>query len=151
VIKVFFELWDNSNPFYSKLGVFGVAVNNKLAAATFISSNTHEIRWAYKKEDGNWSRPGRYIKKPGINSEYFGRALEISEDYLFIGDEFKDQGEVYYTKFDWEGKKWENLSLPITADDDSVDEFGYSIAVEKNIMAVGAPGSNQDTGAVYIF
>jgi hypothetical protein len=149
--KGFFELWDNSNPFYSKLGVFGVAVNNKLAAATFISSNTHEIRWAYKKEDGNWSRPGRYIKKPGINSEYFGRALEISEDYLFIGDEFKDQGEVYYTKFDWEGKKWENLSLPITADDDSVDEFGYSIAVEKNIMAVGAPGSNQDTGAVYIF
>ncbi len=47
------------------------------------------------------------------------------------------------------------LQLPqskLTADDRAVnDEFGYSVAVDGNTAVVGAPGSNGNAGAAYVF
>ena len=40
----------------------------------------------------------------------------------------------------------------LTADDRANDdEFGYSVAIDRNTAVVGAPGSNSNAGAVYVF
>jgi hypothetical protein len=86
----------------------------------------------------------------------FGHAVAISESTAIIGARYddnedeNDSGSAYL--FDTITGE---LIAKITADDRAVDDlFGQSVAINKGIAVIGAPGNDdngEDSGAAYVF
>ncbi len=127
----------------------GTAIDNGLAAALFADADEYEIKTAYK--DGKTWRGSDELYPPEGHSDYFGRALSINGNYLAVGDEAVGKGKVYYQQFDPIDKKWEKAWSDLTCEDPLADDFGWSIAMQDNLLAVGAPATDEGKGAVYLF
>ncbi|MBZ0113458.1 MAG: FG-GAP repeat protein [Thermoanaerobaculia bacterium] len=88
----------------------------------------------------------------------FGRSVDVFGDFAVIGapgdsEEANGAGAAYV--FHYAAGTWTQIQK-LTADDDAVanDEFGFDVSVERNLIAVGAPGDDDagnDAGAAYLF
>jgi FG-GAP repeat len=113
----------------------------------------------YKYDGSNWVFFKKLIDATGQASDEFGWSVSISGDYAVVGARVDDiganinQGSVSVYKFD--GTDWvfmQRLTDPIGL---SIDEFGSSVSISGNYIAVGATngnaGSSVDFGTVSIF
>lgn len=81
----------------------------------------------------------------------FARAVDISGETIFVGEpaNHHQPGLVYiYSK---SGDSWQESNRLKASDGDVGNRFGSGISAHGNMAAVGAPGANDGTGAVYIF
>jgi LPXTG-site transpeptidase (sortase) family protein len=117
-------------------------------------------------EDGNrvfaqgvvsWGQLIKLTAIDGVADDHFGSTVAMSGDTLVIGADWDDDkgassGSVYV--FERSGGVWV-LSAKFTAfDGDANDYFGYSVAVDGNIVAVGAyfdDDNGTSSGSVYVF
>ena len=96
-------------------------------------------------------------------NDYFGTAVALDGDLLAVGASYADadgtnKGEVYLIKDG--GDNWDSIAatditkvthsstLGITLANN--DHFGYGVALDNGILAVGADGDTSNAGAVYI-
>ena len=87
--------------------------------------------------------------------DFFGNAVAIDGDYLVVGM-YGDMiggtrfgGSAYV--FVRNGGTW-SFQAKLTADDGQAgDQFGFSVDVSRDLVAVGAPERDSKTGAVYLF
>ena len=102
----------------------------------------------------NW---GQALRLAGHNTDWgdaFGVAVDIDGDSIIVGAHAGGNyiGQAYIFERDavdpyaWSEVAW------LTADDGyAYDYFGYAVAISGEIAAVGAPGDEGLTGAVYVF
>lgn len=128
----------------------GVSISNELAAARVIDNDKPMIRTYYKLA-GEWKKSTKDIYSPPVGSSNFGRDLVIDGDYMVVGDENLGRGLVFVFKFDWDSKKWREEFELLTTDDPTAKAFGWSLTLDGNRLAVGAPETDNEKGAVYIF
>lgn len=92
------------------------------------------------------------------NSDWFGRAVDVSGEFAVVGapgddEEATNAGAAYV--FRRVGFTWVEIQkLTAAADAEQFDYFGTDVAVERDLIAVGAPGDDDqggDAGAVYLF
>jgi hypothetical protein len=90
--------------------------------------------------------------------DQFGFSVAVSGDNMAVGAPFDDgvgssSGSVYV--FQREGMLWTKEPLFLTAEDAApFDQFGFSVAISSDTMAVGAPYKSDGltySGAVYLF
>ena len=91
--------------------------------------------------------------------DQFGTSVAISGTTAVVGAAFEDingnedQGAVYV--YTWNGLDWVQQGSPLTASNGAAgDNFGISVAVDGDTLAVGAWSANlgeTNAGAVYIF
>lgn len=86
-------------------------------------------------------------------SDYFGRAVAISDKYCVVGAPYDDttggaSGQAYVFNIET-GKYVSTLSNPNTSTPQS-DYFATSVDIDGDIAIIGAPGAN-GTGNAYIF
>lgn len=80
----------------------------------------------------------------------FGRSVAISSDgYAVIGTRNDQSAYV----FEYDGSRWVEKQKLAAPSFDPVDLFGWSVAIFKNKIIVGAPnaGENNSVGAAYLF
>jgi len=102
------------------------------------------------------SAPGTFPPQPAIG---FGSAVAFSGDQLLIGRPGvvvgfpmppSQAGEVHVYRRT-AGGQWSKLSS-VTAGGVSLDDgFGMALSADGNLIAVGAPGTAEKRGAVYVF
>ena len=86
----------------------------------------------------------------------FGSALAMEGDLVFIGAPNTPGGGAVYV-FERDGDSWTRNQKVVSTDIDEGDYFGAALAVHNGLLAVGAPGredeagSLTDSGAVYLF
>lgn len=90
--------------------------------------------------------------------DLFGQSVDIDGRFAVIGapgddEEAQDAGAAYV--FEQQGDTWVEVQK-LTAGDDasSSDEFGFDVAIARDIIAVGARWNDEaafDAGAVYVF
>lgn len=95
------------------------------------------------------------------NSDRFGHSLDLDGDVAVIGapgdDEAGTNAGAAYVFRRTDGIWTQETKLTAGADANSFDEFGWDVAVERGLIAVGAPnddeaaGGGSDSGAVYLF
>jgi choice-of-anchor B domain-containing protein len=100
--------------------------------------------------------PGAAPLSPAIG---FGSAVAIAGDEVLVGRPglvlgfpmpASETGAVHVYRRDGAGR-WVESST-VTAEGISIEDgFGSAIAVEGNVLAVGAPGTAENRGAVYLF
>lgn len=91
------------------------------------------------------------------NDDNFGHAVDISGTTAIIGasnaeaDSNINQGAVYIYSYSTSSKTWRQTQKLTAADGVANDNFGTSVSLVGNYMAIGAPGCSANTGAVYIY
>ena len=111
-----------------------------------------------RDNDGVWSQQA-YLKASNAEvNDQFGFSVTLSGDTLAVGavgknstDNIKpDIGAVYVFTRDIDGN-WTQQAYLKAFNAEENDQFGFSVALSGDTLAVGAVGKNIDAGAVYVF
>ena len=108
---------------------------------------------------GGWEEVAKLTPQGGKKNDQFGFTVAMLGDTIAVGarradpDNMKDAGAAYVYTLDGNTV---DLAARLTANDASEgDEFGQSIAIAGNAIAVGAwkddIGADEDQGSVYLF
>jgi len=82
------------------------------------------------------------------NSDRFGWTIQKLDNGFAVGEPYAGSDESGSVRiFDSDGNLGSTIQNPGTSD----DNFGYSLGALGNILAVGAPGTNGNSGTVYLF
>ncbi len=114
--------------------------------------------WAALEEDGTgWIQQAELMAPDGAANDHFGLVVAVSGSTAVAGAPWHTvgtaEGAAYV--FVGSGGTW-TQQAELTAPDGALnDHFGWSVAVDGSMVAVGAiyhtVGSNQAQGAVYVF
>jgi hypothetical protein len=105
----------------------------------------------------NWGQVKKIIGSDVTGGNYFGTSVAVSGDVIVVGSNgddaiSADAGAAYVFHRDIGGTDNWGESARITASDGEMgDWFGYSVAVDGDIIVVGAYHKNFSTGAAYIY
>lgn len=110
--------------------------------------------YVFFEQVGNWLSVGKLTANDAALSDDFGSAVAISDTKIVVGAARHDQsgtdrGAVYvYGIVDF---VWQQIGKITASDAADQDQFGYSLSVDGDWLAVGAPGVSGAAGAAYLF
>lgn len=125
-----------------------------------------------KKVSGEWIEWKKLVASDRFAADYFGWSVSISGDIVAVGAWAEDEdaaglnnkdgaGSVYlFSKNQGGADNWGQLKKLVAPDRDFDDRFGYSVAINGTILAVGAYAEDHDAaganlvnqaGSAYIF
>ena len=115
--------------------------------------------YIYHKDSGglnNWGHIKTLLASDASSDADFGYTVAISESIIAIGAPNDNaQGAVYIFQRDEGGSdNWGQVKKIVPADIAIGDEFGASVHIANDTLAVGTPGDDDlglDSGSVYIF
>ncbi len=145
---------------YDEFG-WSVAIEGNLAV---VGANGYDDpnRWTgsvyvFRYEDPNWVQEAQ-LKADGVGYywEEFGYSVDLSNDIIVVGaskaniNGFKS-GAVYVFRYD--GSDWNQEAKLLASDGERLALFGIDVAIEDEILAIGASGDTPTTsaGSVYIY
>jgi hypothetical protein len=114
-----------------------------------------------KPSSGSWTQIAQLMASNGANGDHFGRSVSISKDAytIVVGAEKNDyntaitkSGAAYLfrAKVSSTTVEWRQVEKIVAGDRDTDDNLGSSLAIDNNILVVGARGDDEYTGAVYV-
>ncbi len=114
--------------------------------------------FVFEQQAGIWVRrePALEPSDPASGSE-FGYSVAIDNNRIVVGAPLRDEGAMeeagaaYVYRYD--GIAWVEEARLVASDADADDHFGRAVAIEDDLIAIGAPEFRGDGfgGAVYIF
>lgn len=113
--------------------------------------------YIFKRDGGNWPFVQRLALANPTEAEYFGGALALAGDILWVGAEgsaaggFTEQGLVHQYNYSLDSGNWEPATEISVDNGLPGDLFGHDLAVSGERLAVSAYGRNGFQGVVYIF
>ena len=130
----------------------GAAIDGDVAVIATTPPTNDGSAWVYRRIDSEWKGEEQLSPFPN-SSTTFGASAAVSGNVIVVGAPLEncEQGAVYVYRFN--GSIWSEEQR-ITAPTPTPIQFGTSVAIWGEIIAVGAPRDDQagpDAGAVYIF
>jgi cysteine-rich repeat protein len=128
-------------------GAIGCADNGKMSGSAYV----------FVRTNGEWSQEQKLLASDGAVSDWFGNSVAISGDTLVVGAYFDDDkgdksGSAYvYAR---ENGNWTEQQKLVPDDGGAKDQFGYSVAIDGDTLAVGAVEADEaeaNAGAVYVY
>lgn len=115
--------------------------------------------YVFQKQSGSWSQVAKLHASNGVQGDNFGSSVDIFENIIVVGAPYKNisgdpfRGRVYV--FRRIGHVW-NQEIGLAASDgEPNDQFGKSVAIHNNILAIGAPHRDHsnfgDAGSIYVY
>ena len=108
----------------------------------------------FRLEAGDWTWSQRLTPSQAEAHEFFSRSITLDANRALIGayghdtDAGNNSGYVYDFRFD--GNQWSEHGILEASDRGAGDWFGWDVAMEGTIAAVGAQSAD-GVGAVYVF
>ena len=112
----------------------------------------------YVRSGTNWTQQAKLLANDGAQGDKFGYSVAVSDNTIVIGaynvdGTFADAGSAYV--FTRTGTTWTQQQKLTAGDGTASDEFGNAVAIQGDIIAVGAHfadlPSNAASGSVYLF
>jgi hypothetical protein len=103
-----------------------------------------------------WGQVAKLTAADGATGDWFGRSVSISGDTVVVGAlRDDDNGSAYIFNRDQGGAHaWGQVAKLTASDGTGYDDFGHSVAISGDTVAVGAYGDNDlglYSGSAYIF
>jgi len=113
--------------------------------------------YVFRNNGSTWIQEAKLLAGDAQGGERFGSSVALDGDTIVVGatyggDEDAQTGSVYV--FTYNGFDWEQKAELLAEDLGDGDKFGYSVAIEGDIIIAGAPyhdGGESNSGAAYVF
>ena len=119
-----------------------------------VGSTTMETVYVFEKDgDGTWSETQAMQARGSVEGDYIGRMAAVDGDnvlmaaWAFSGS----RGAVYVFHRDASTGRWSESGRLTGSDSQPNDLFGMSVAIDGDVVLIGAPEKDGSTGAVYVF
>ncbi len=108
---------------------------------------------AFQRDGDGWSEIQTLSAGELGNSARFGSALEWAGDHLLVGAPraYGATGTAYTFAFDSSAESWRNQGRLLPYDGTSRHLFGRGLAYDGTDLWIGAPGAENQSGALYRF
>ena len=139
---------------YDRFG-FRVALDGTYAIVTSPGDddtyNYSGSAYVFFNNGTSWSQQTKLHASDPAASDEFGYSCSMSGDYAVVStrqdDESRGSAYVYMRT----GTSWDFQQKIMATTRTAGDQFGNSVCLRDNYVAIGAPGTASDTGAVYVF
>ena len=127
------------------------AISGNYVIVGSISQNTATV---FAFDGKNWAKQAELIPR---DTGSVGWSVAVSGDSLIIGVPHDDAGAETSgsaSVFGRKGKSWDQRAKLGTDDPTKADNFGYSVAIDRNTAIVGVPrddDAGRDSGSAYVF
>lgn len=117
--------------------------------------------YVFVRNGAAWTQQAKLTATDAQAYDCFGQSVEVQSDAIIVGAPGRwgegpigrNQGRAYV--YEWSGTTWTEAQILTTSDGQEGDNFGYSLAVSGDHLAISAihrPGAGYSYyGAVYIF
>jgi hypothetical protein len=102
----------------------------------------------FSRRGSSWV-PERTFVNPNPDPEAFGTSVSLGDGVLVVGAP-RDSGPGAVYVFEKGGQGWTQAAWLTAPDARPADGFGTTVSVSGNLLAIGAPGMDSGTGAVYV-
>lgn len=126
------------------------------APGAFVDGESRGAAYLYNRQDEAWVQVGQLIASDGNASDGFGTAVAIAGDTIVVGAPSYALNGMYAGAayvFTRNGSRWSESAILVPSIVGDI-RFGFSVAVDGDTIAVGAPYTDSgftNSGAVYIF
>ena len=110
--------------------------------------------YIYRFDGTTWIQEQMIFPSDIETGDRFGDSVDVSGDTIVVGAHFEDgpgidHGAAYVFSFD--GTVWNEDQKLVASDAHLFDYFGEVVAIDGDVVAVGAPKDTLISGAVYVF
>src|SRR5262249_49603976 len=113
------------------------------------------VAYIFVRSGTTWSQQQKLTASDGMPFDYFGSSAAISGDMVVIGATNANLGQGAAYVFTRSGTTWIQQQILTASDGAAFDQFGLSVAISGDTLAIGAPNAdiewNEEQGATYIF
>jgi hypothetical protein len=144
---------------------FSISLSNDTLAVGAVGKNNVDNSkqdigavYVFSRNNGIWTQQAYLKALDAEDNDQFGFSVALSGDSLAVGavgknnvdNSKQDIGAVYVFTRDNVGD-WSQQDFIRAFNAEDNDQFGFSISLSSDTLAVGAVGKNIDAGAVYVF
>src|SRR5712692_5036775 len=134
-----------------------VAINaDTVVVGAWVKNSNAGAAYIFERNQGgaeNWGQVQKLTASDAAANGYFGYSVSINSDTVVVGAYGKIPGAAYIFERNQGGAEhWGQVQRLTASDAVGGDQFGISVAINIDTVAVGANHGNRGTsGAVYIF
>ncbi|MBN2281537.1 MAG: T9SS type A sorting domain-containing protein [Candidatus Marinimicrobia bacterium] len=129
------------------VGAWNVKIGNFLPGAAYV----------FSRSGNTWSQQAKLLAPDRYSGDYFGRSVAIDNNFIAIGSPKDDDGgsssgSVYL--FVPSGLSYIFQTKLIAYDDETNDQFGWSVALSENTLLIGSNGDDDKgsgSGSAYLY
>ena len=134
--------------FGSSISGFGAFL---FVGATEFEDNTGIVYVFEKGSDGSWREINSLQAAETEAGDRFGSSVAVADGWGMVAAPSRNEraGAVYV--FQYSGSSWTEVQRLEGESTDGGQEFGAALAIRENRFAVGAPGTDENRGAVYVY
>ncbi|HMV85533.1 MAG TPA: hypothetical protein PLD20_08045 [Blastocatellia bacterium] len=146
----------SSSAFGQRVGISGDTLLIGSPGGSFSGSALGEAFIFGRNQGGadKWGLVKKLTASNGVTADYFSNAVGISGDVVVIGASLGNSlvGAAYvYGRNVGGADNWGQVKILIPSDGHPQDDFGFSVGISGETVAVGAYGKDSRIGAGYVF
>jgi len=125
-----------------------------VVGAPFGSVNRFDTGSAYvfaRDESSLWVQQTKLSSSDGASQDQFGGSIAIFGETVVVGAPFHNGTGAVYVFTLTNGNVWTQETKITSSDGVAGDRFGWSVSMDQDAIAVGAPTSADTIGSVYVF
>lgn len=114
--------------------------------------------YIFRYDGSEWSFDAKLMASDAVADDFFGWSVSVSHDVAVAGASYADpnglkSGAAYVYRFDPDALSWVEAKL-MPSDGSAYDRFGHSVAIDNDVIVVGAYGdadNGANAGSAYAF
>ena len=108
------------------------------------------VMYVYRQRNNVWSRYMTVAPSDLLPYDAFGSHIAAYGGLLAVSTQRSDKSGAVYV-YTYTDGIWKAPSRIVPQDTAPNQEFGHSVSIDKNHIAIGAPGDGAKNGAVYVY
>ena len=130
---------------------YAVAIDGARVAVSTLTEDMYSgAVYIYEPVGGVWTETGHLAPSDGVDFDYFGTALALDGNRLMVGTKMANSSGAVYS-FELNAGTWMQEQKLVASDAAANDLFGAALALQNDVLMIGAPGDDSSAGSVYRF
>ncbi len=128
------------------------AVDGQMIIGATVGNGGTGAAYVFERDaSGTWQETGKLVASDASTEHSFGRASATDGETVLLADWGADGGKGAVYAFQKGDMGWTEVAKFSADDGEANDFFGMGLAVDGDLVAIGAGQTNGQRGAVYVF
>ncbi len=141
----------SGDQFGHAVAISGSGSGSTAVVGAFAKNSSKGAAYVFVRSGTTWSQQAKLAAFDGASGDEFGYSVAISGSTVVLGAQGKNSEKGAAYMFVRSGTTWSRRAELTASDGASGDVFGHSVALYGSTVVVGAPFSNSQTGAAYVY